>query len=87
MYVRERNRWKIRENIVNVVYLQVILFRTHERDIATEKEFGMVVQMTLSAHYFRDSTKALDRQQKKLTLTNAYTISATKPGNSTWRIF
>ena len=55
LYTRERYRYKALEQITSVVYLHVILFRIHEKDTATDKEFNTVLQM-----YF----KVLNGQQK-----------------------
>ena len=33
--------------MISVAYFDVVLFRLHERDTATEKEFDTVLQMTL----------------------------------------
>ena len=47
LYGGERNYFKTPERITSFIWLQVILFKMHERDTSTKKEFDTVLQMTL----------------------------------------
>ena len=47
LYVRKGIHWKIPEQINRVVCLYVILFRIPEGDTATEKDFDIVLHMSL----------------------------------------
>ena len=45
LYLTERTHRKMSEQVNSVVYFCVILFKTHQRDTATEKEFDIILQL------------------------------------------
>ena len=60
LYGRERDCFKTPEQIITSVTYSVILFRKHERDPVTEKQFDAVLQMTLKhvlTERFKKNTK------------------------------
>ena len=60
--------------MISVAYFDVVLFRLHERDTATEKEFETVLQMTLEdvlTSIFKQSTE----WTKKVNYSRKYTLS------------
>ena len=60
--------------MISVAYFDVVLFRLHERDTATEKEFETVLQMTLEdvlTSIFKQSTEWTE----KMNYIRKYTLS------------
>ena len=57
---RGLNILKTAEQVTRVVYLHVILFRIHEKDTATKKEFGTTLEIALEhvlTQRFKQNTK------------------------------
>ena len=60
--------------MISVAYFDVVLFRLHERDTATEKEFETVLQMTLE-DVLTSIFKQSNEWAEKVNYIRKYTLS------------
>ena len=60
--------------MISVAYFDVVLFRLHERDTATEKEFETVLQMTLE-DVLTSIFKQSNEWTEKVNYIRKYTLS------------
>ena len=61
-HICSRNRWKIPAHIATMFIFLFYLFRMHVRDTATEKGFGILIQMTLE--HISWESKKMEKDEK-----------------------